>query len=82
MKQGENLEKKDVFQKADPYVLINFGSQSFKSNTVKNTLPPVWNHEVTLDLDRTSPQDIEIKVMDWERFGKDEPMGEVLLPVE
>merc|ERR1712223_1622618 len=51
VKQGKDLEKKDVVQKADPYVLVKFGSQESKSKKVKNTLNPVWNHEVILDLD-------------------------------
>merc|ERR1712179_97522 len=55
---------------------------SSKSKKKNNTLTPVWNHEITLDLTQTSPSEIEMKLMDWERFGKDEPMGRVLLPVE
>jgi len=79
--KAEDLEKKDILQKADPYVIVRLGSQTSKSEKVKNTLEPVWNHEVTLDLERTSPKDIEIELMDWERIGKDEPMGKILLPV-
>merc|ERR1712115_274422 len=82
VKQAKDLEKKDVLQKADPYVIINYGSQTSKSKKVKNTLTPVWNHEVIFDLITTGPKEIEIKLMDWERFGKDEPMGKVLLPVD
>merc|ERR1712106_99797 len=76
------MGKKDVFQKADPYVLVNFGTFSSKSKKVKNTLEPVWNHEITLDIDKLSPKQIEIRLLDWERFGKDEPMGVVSLSLE
>merc|ERR1712110_1369044 len=48
---------------------------------VKNSLTPVWNYETTIDLQRASPRMIEIQLMDWERIGKDEPMGKVVLPV-
>merc|ERR1712106_225731 len=82
VRQAKELEKKDVFQKADPYVIVNFGSFSSKSKKVKNTLNPAWNHEITLDIDRLSPKQIEFQLFDWERFGKDEPMGIVSLPVE
>ena len=82
IKEGKDLEKKDVVQKADPYVLVKFGSQESKSKKVKNTLNPVWNHEVSLDLERTSPREIELQLMDWERFGKDEPMGRAVLPLD
>merc|ERR1712083_378465 len=67
---------------ADPYVLVKFGSQESKFKKVKNTLNPVWNHEVSLDLERTSPREIELQLMDWERFGKDEPMGRAVLPLD
>merc|ERR1712083_1111577 len=79
--QAKDLEKKDLVQKADPYVVIRFGSQESKSDKVKNSLTPVWNYETTIDLQRASPRMIEIQLMDWERIGKDEPMGKVLLPV-
>merc|ERR1711962_745654 len=80
--QAEELEKKDFLRKADPYVIVNYGSQSSQSEKVKNTLSPVWNHEATLDLNNTSHGPIEIKLMDWERLGKDEHMGRALIPVE
>merc|ERR1712128_59762 len=82
VRQAKELEKKDVLQKADPYVIVNFGSFSSKSKKVKNTLNPAWNHEITLDIDRLSPKQIEFQLFDWERFGKDEPMGIVSLPIE
>merc|ERR1712045_905995 len=82
IKEGKDLEKKDVVQKADPYVLVKFGSKESKSKKVKNTLNPVWNHEVSLDLERTSPREVEVQLMDWVRFGKDEPMGRAVLPLE
>merc|ERR1712083_828528 len=79
--QAEDLEKKDLVQKADPYVVVRYGSQESKSEKVKNSLSPVWNYETALDLQRASPRMIEIQLMDWERIGKDEPMGKVLLSV-
>ena len=80
--EGKYLEKKDVLQKADPYVFISFGTQTSKSKKMKNTLNPVWNHEITFDLNTTSLREVEIKLMDWERIGKDEPMGKLYLPIE
>merc|ERR1712037_87199 len=79
--EAKDLEKKDLVQKADPYVVVRFGSQESKSDKVKNSLTPVWTYETTRDLQRASPRMIEIQLMDWERIGKDEPMGKVLLPV-
>ena len=76
---AKDLEKKDFFQKADPYVVISLGSQTFKSQKVKNNLNPEWNHEVTFSLDQHSLEDINIIIYDWDRFGKDDPMGNAIL---
>ena len=75
--KASDLKKKDFFQKADPYIVVNFGSQSSKSKKVKNTLNPEWNHEVTFDIDSNSPRDINVQLFDWDRFGKDDSMGSV-----
>merc|ERR1712223_1064692 len=80
--KAEDLEKMDVLQKADPYVNVKYGSQVSKSKKKKNTLTPEWKHKVDLNLEGESLDEIEIEVMDWERLGKDEPMGKVALPLE
>merc|ERR1712029_308116 len=75
VEKGMDLEKKDLFQKSDPYVKVILGQQTSKSKKVKNTLNPVWNHEVVLELDKSTPMEIKIEVYDWDRFGKDDIMG-------
>merc|ERR1712156_493653 len=80
--KAEDLEKMDVLQKADPYVNVKYGTQVSKSKKRKNTLTPEWNHKVDLNLEGESLDEIEIEGMDWERLGKDEPMGRVALPLE
>merc|ERR1711874_955779 len=80
--KAEDLEKMDVLQKADPYVNVKYGSQVCKSKKRKNTLTPEWNHKVDLNLEGESLDEVAIEVMDWERLGKDEPMGRVALPLE
>merc|ERR1712130_884214 len=77
--KAEDLEKMDLLQKADPYVNVKYGSQISKSKKKKNTLTPEWNHKVDLTLEGESLEEIQIEVMDWERLGKDEPMGKVSL---
>ena len=74
VEKGKDLRIKDVMQKADSYVMISYGTQKEMTKKVKNALTPAWNHEVTLDLTKTGPKEIEIKLMNWERFGKDEPL--------
>ena len=70
--KATDLKKTDLFQKADPYVIVSFGGQTSKSNKIKNTLNPEWNHEVMLDLNPSSPRDINVQLFDWDRFGKDD----------
>merc|ERR1711915_145739 len=82
IRQAKDLEKKDVIQKADPYVMLEYGSVSSKTKKVKNTLAPVRNHEVMLDIDAKSPKSIELRLFDWERFGKDEAMGKISLSLD
>merc|ERR1712181_156014 len=80
--KAEELEKMDMLQKADPYVNVKYGSQLSKSKKKKNTLTPEWNHKVDLSLEGEGVEEVQIEVLDWERLGKDEPMGKVSLPVE
>merc|ERR1712059_157099 len=72
VRKADNLAKGDILQKADPYVIVNYGEQTSKSKKLKNSLTPVWNHEATLNVDQNTTKDIEIKVIDWDRFGKDD----------
>ena len=81
--RGEHLDKKDFFGKSDPYFKMyrvhesGEGTLEFESETIVNTLDPVWSiGEVSLqkicngDIDRT----IRIEVYDWDQFSKHDLM--------
>merc|ERR1712013_309729 len=48
--KAKELIKADVMGKSDPYATLVYGNQKFKTKTVKNSLEPLWNHEVTFDI--------------------------------
>ena len=74
--RAKELEKKDMFNKSDPYVIIKYNDEEFKTAVVKKTLNPNWEQDIELDLSRAH-NTIRFVLYDWERIGKDDPLGEV-----
>merc|ERR1712002_1058259 len=72
--KAKNLQKKGMFGKADPYVVVKLADQTFKSKTVKNNQNPEWNYPVALSISEDSPTCASIEVFD-EDIGKDDAMG-------
>jgi len=68
---------------SDPYCTIksSFNKQTFKTKVVKKTLNPKWEQEFKIFTSKAEGQ-IIVKMMDKDRFSKDELMGEVTLPLE
>ncbi|KAN0037657.1 hypothetical protein ACTFIV_003010 [Dictyostelium citrinum] len=65
---------------SDPYVKLKFNGNSFKTETIKNTLSPVWNQSFDMGMvNEYSTFDIEC--LDWDRFGKHDSLGSVQLPM-
>merc|ERR1739838_990331 len=76
--KARDIEKKDMFGKADPYVKLTLGEQKAKSATVKNNHNPEWNFKATFDVDQNTAESINIAVFD-EDFGKDDTLGSTFL---
>ena len=74
------LEKKGMFGKADPYVLIKLGDQKFKSKTISNNQNPEWEFNTKLDFHGDTNQMIQIEVFD-DDLGKDDLLGVTSIPV-
>ena len=79
--KATDLEKKDLFQKADPYVVVELGNQKAKTEKKKNNLNPEWNQKMTFQLNEHSSKLLTFKVFDWDRFGKDDIMGQASLEI-
>ena len=49
--KAKDIEKKGFVGKADPYVLLTYGTQKEKSTTVNNNLNPVWQFTGYFDVE-------------------------------
>merc|ERR1711962_1012487 len=72
--EASDLVNKDKIGKSDPYVIVKFQDQEFKSSTVKNSLSPKWNFLTSFKVSSDETDQIEFTVYD-DDFGKDEPQG-------
>lgn len=76
--EANELVKMDSVLKggaADPYLLLEVGAQEFRTKTMKNTLTPVWNEVFEACVDNDEGQEIQLKMFDEEKTGKDSSMG-------
>merc|ERR1712083_470120 len=78
--KAKDIEKNGMLGKADPYVTLSMGKQKAKSATVKNSHNPEWNYKAALDVDETTPHEINISVFD-EDVGKDDFLGNAILDI-
>ena len=75
------IKAKDLFKPyADPYAIINYGTQKFKTPTVENSQEPEWDCEMEFDFPEGDEDIISIQVFD-EADG-DECLGTLDLHVD
>ncbi|KAH9575026.1 hypothetical protein CY35_01G090600 [Sphagnum magellanicum] len=81
---AKNLLKMDVLGKADPYVKLQLVNtlMSKKTRTKMNTLNPEWNETFKLLVQDPKSQSLGLHVYDWDRFGTDEEMGMIVVPLQ
>ena len=63
--------------KSDPYAILKFGKQSDKTNILKNTLEPQWNHHCEFEVADGGADTILVEVFDADKLGKDKSLGKV-----
>ena len=61
--------------KSDPYAVVSYGDESYRTNTIKNNQNPEWNFEKDFQLDPNGPRSINIDIFDDDKLGKDKPLG-------
>ena len=49
--KAQNLIKTDMIGKSDPYAVLKYGDQKDKTNVVKNTQNPQWDHSSDFTMD-------------------------------
>ncbi|ELP91853.1 hypothetical protein EIN_397230 [Entamoeba invadens IP1] len=69
---GVNLEIGDIYT-SDPYVVFSVNKQTYKTNTIKSTLDPVWNK--SFDFQVTPGTSIEFRIFDYNTIGSDDFLG-------
>ena len=82
-----NLEKKDLFGKSDPYLLIyklnkdGSAENVYKTEILKKTLDPVFK-VFQLPLSEVGELNIRIECWDWDRSSKDDLIGQVQFNIQ
>ena len=80
--KAKDLMNTDKKGKSDPYAAIKYGSQKFKTPTVKNSLEPEWDAEVEFDFPEGDEKTIKIEVFDEDKFSPDTSLGTVELSTD
>ncbi|RZC77339.1 hypothetical protein C5167_001476 [Papaver somniferum] len=84
------LKDTDLIGKMDPYVVIKFGDQKRKSTVCKKQgKTPVWNEKLKFNVeyagyirDEHPKHKLKFKIMDKDRFSKDDFIGELTIYVD
>jgi len=79
--QGKDLAPKDSNGKSDPYLVILYGDQRFKSKCIKKTLNPVWTDQHFIIEGDPSVTQILVECWDYDKVGKHDFMGEFYIDV-
>eukprot|EP01089_Gocevia_fonbrunei_P001444 TRINITY_DN1132_c0_g1_i6.p1 TRINITY_DN1132_c0_g1~~TRINITY_DN1132_c0_g1_i6.p1 ORF type:complete len:324 (-),score=77.65 TRINITY_DN1132_c0_g1_i6:292-1263(-) len=73
---AKQLKAADAAGTSDPYCVLLLNNDRFKTKTIKRSLNPQWNE--TFVFNSANPTDsLSISIYDWDRFGKDDPLGNV-----
>ncbi|XP_062322229.1 extended synaptotagmin-1 isoform X1 [Osmerus eperlanus] len=79
--EGQHLVPKDnlmggmVKGKSDPYVVINIGGETFRSQVIKGNLNPTWNEMYEVVLTQLPGQELQLELFDKDMDMKDDFMG-------
>jgi len=84
--EAKNLLKADLLGGSpDAYVQValNQSHKELKTKTVKSSPNPVWNEDFRFEIPIAdiSQKTLSLKVYDWDRFSKNDPIGEVQIPL-
>merc|ERR1712243_19336 len=78
--KARDIEKKGMFGKADPYVIMTYGDQKAKSKTIKNNYNPEWEFTAKFNIKKEVTEGIKISVFD-DDIGKDDALGMKVLDI-
>merc|ERR1711915_745960 len=76
--KANDIEKKGMFGRADPYVKLTLNNQKAKSATVKNNHNPVWNFEAIFNISDKTSENLNLAIFD-DDIGKDDSLGSAVI---
>ena len=80
--RAEQLEKKDVTGKSDPYLVLSYNHiRVGETKVCKKSLEPLWEEEFSITIPEDGPELIELELFDKDKIGKDETMGSLAIDV-
>merc|ERR1711911_446001 len=79
--RASELENKGLMGKSDPYIVVKYQGQKYKSKTVKNNQNPVWDFAVDMNVNPKVSNKIDVVVYDKDIM-KDDVMGSAVLDVQ
>merc|ERR1712106_708082 len=79
--KAKELVNQDRIGKSDPYVIVKYRDQEFRSKTINNTLEPEWNFTSEFDIVEIDDSPIEIEIYDND-YGKDSSEGSYSLTLD
>ena len=84
--EGRQLKKSDFgmlgLGKSDPYALIAINDETFRTQTIKNTVNPKWNYACEALIQFVHGQSIKIDVLDEDQGNKDDFLGRAELQLD
>ncbi|KAI9223540.1 phosphatidylserine decarboxylase-domain-containing protein [Blastocladiella britannica] len=79
---ARNLLAKDMNGSSDPFVVVELGKQSLKTQIVMKNLNPEWNEELDFELPMPPPLSLKLTVWDWDKVGRNDFLGVAYIPIE
>ncbi|CAL1271920.1 unnamed protein product [Larinioides sclopetarius] len=85
--QGRDLPAKDIIGTSDPYVKVTLlpdKKRKLETKVKHRTLNPRWNETFYFEgfpLHKLQKSILHLNVYDWDRFSRDDPIGDVYLPL-
>lgn len=85
--QARDLPAKDIIGTSDPYVKVSLlpdKKRKLETKVKHRTLNPRWNETFYFEgfpLHKLQKSILHLHVYDWDRFSRDDPIGEVYLPL-
>jgi Ca2+-dependent lipid-binding protein len=82
--QASGLRAADSNGSSDPFAVMTCGSESWTTETIKNTLRPSWTkpHTFGSKCNVEALRGIEVHLFDWDVIGSNDILGDAFIPFD